>query len=230
MKHLLVTTALAGALALSAGSVYAADLIIEEPVYVEPVVTGGNWDGLYVGVFGGAAWGLADHTNSGFDEDGADADLSGWLLGVKAGANFTLSGNIVVGVVGDVAWSDISGTYADAPVIGDSTNTINWQGSLRGIVGLDAGTFMPYLTAGLAVANATHEVEFFEPELSVDATHVGYTVGAGVEMAVADNISLNVEYRYSDFGSQEYDHESMFDPPEFDLSTHAITAGVNFRF
>lgn len=230
MKHLLLTTALAGALALSAGSVFAADLIIEEPAYVEPVVSGGNWDGLYLGAFVGAGWGHADHTNSGFDEDGADADLSGWLLGVKAGANFTLSGNIVVGVVGDVAWSDISGTYADAPVIGDSTNTINWQGSLRGILGMDAGAFMPYLTAGLAVANATHEVEFFEPELSVDATHVGWTVGAGVEMAVADNISLNLEYRYSDYGSQEYDHESMFDPPEFDLSTHAITAGVNFRF
>lgn len=226
------TTLVAAAMAvgLSSGAL-AADLIVEE---VEPVVgvvdVGGNWDGPYVGVFGGWSTGTADHTNSGFNADGADADLSGWLLGVKAGANFYVTDNIVAGIVGDIAWSDISGTYENAPVIGDSTNTINWQGSLRGILGLDAGAFLPYLTAGLAVAQATHEVEFFEPELSVDATHVGWTVGAGVEFAVAENIALNLEYRYSDFGSAEYDHESIFDPPEFDLTTHAITAGLNFRF
>ena len=231
MNKLLLTTALAGVLAGFTLSAQAADLIVEE---AEPVVgvvdMGGDWDGPYIGVFGGYGWGLADHTNSGFNADGADADLSGWLLGVKAGANFTVGSGIVAGIVGDVAWSDISGTYANAPVIGDSTNTINWQASLRGILGIDAGAFMPYLTAGLAVAQATHEVEFFEPELSVDATHVGWTVGAGVEVAVAENVSLNLEYRYSDYGSAEYDHESIFDPPEFDLTAHAITAGVNFHF
>ncbi len=228
----LVKTLMLGAAAtLALGSAsHAADLIVEEaPVYVAPAA-GGAWDGLYVGVFGGWASGSADHTNSGFDADGADADLDGWLLGVRAGVNFTLTNGIVAGLVGDVAWSDISGTYVDAPAIGDSTNTINWQGSIRGLVGFDGGAFMPYLTGGLAFASATHEVEFAEPVLSVDATHVGWTLGAGVEVAVAENVSLNLEYRYSDFGGADYDHESDFTPPEFDLTTHAITAGVNFRF
>ncbi len=231
MKNLAITLLAGTALLGFASASYAADLIIEEPVAEVGVVdVSGNWDGAYVGVFAGAAWGLADHTNSGFDVDGADADLSGWLLGVKAGANFTVSEGIVLGVVGDIAWANISGTYEDAPVIGDSTNTINWTASARGLIGFDGGAFMPYLTAGLAVANATHDVEFFEPDLSVDATHIGWTVGAGVEVAVADNVSLNLEYRYSDYGSKAYDHQSMFDPPEFHLTSHAITAGVNFRF
>lgn len=213
-----------------ASAATAADLIIDEPAIVAPAISGGNWDGLYLGAFIGAGWGFADHTNSGFDVDGADADLSGWLVGAKAGANFTIGSGIVAGLVGDIAWSDISGTYESAPVIGDSTVSINWQGSLRGILGVDAGAFMPYLTGGLAVANATHEVEFFEPELSVDETLVGWTVGAGVEVAVADNMSLNLEYRYSDYGSATFDHGSPFDPPDFDITSHQVTAGINFRF
>jgi outer membrane immunogenic protein len=226
---------LAGVAALGYASAgYAADLIVETPVEEVGVVdVSGNWDGAYIGIFGGWASGTADHTNSGFDPpdfEGADADIDGWLLGLKAGANFTVGSGLVAGIVADIAWSDISGTFEAVPVVGDSTNSINWQASLRGLVGFDGGAFMPYLTGGLAVANATHEVEFFEPDLSVDATHVGWTVGAGVEFAVADNVSLNLEYRYSDFGSQEYDHGSGFTPPEFDLTTHAITAGVNWRF
>ena len=231
MKTLAISLLAGTALLGFASASFAADLIIEEPMAEVGIVdVGGDWDGAYIGVFGGAAWGQADHTNSGFDVDGADADLTGWLLGLKAGANFSVSEGVVLGVVGDIAWSNISGTYEDAPAIGDSTNTINWMASLRGLIGFDGGAFMPYLTGGLAVANATHEVEFFEPVLSVDATHVGWTVGAGVEVAVAENVSLNLEYRYTDLGSQAYDHESMFDPPEFSLTTHAITAGLNWHF
>lgn len=232
-----VTLALLASVAVlgAATSSYAADLIVDTPTVVPGIVeTAGNWDGPYVGVFGGYAWGEADHTNSGFDPpdfDGADADLTGWMLGVKAGVNFTLSDSVVAGVVGDLAWSNISGTFEPVPVIDSSTNTINWQGSVRGLIGFDAGAFLPYLTAGLAFANATHEIGDAGGNIaSVDATHVGWTVGAGVSFAVADNASLNLEYRYSDFGSAEYDHDTGFTPPEFDLTSHAVTVGLNWSF
>lgn len=223
---------LAGAASLAImSSAQAADLIVYDPVPMPGVVdVGGNWEGPYVGIFGGWASGTADHTNSGIAPTEADTDIDGFLLGVKAGANFYLTDGIVGGIVGDIAWSNISGTYEDFPVIGDSTNTINWQGSVRGILGFDGGAFMPYLTAGLAFAHATHEVEDFEPVLAVDATHVGWTVGAGVEFAVSEQASLNLEYRYSDFGSGTYNHESIFTPPEFNLTTHAVTVGLNWKF
>ena len=69
-------------------SAYAADLIIEEPMMPGVVDVSGNWDGAYIGVFAGAGWGFADHNSGsppGFP-DGYDIDLSGWLLGVQAGA------------------------------------------------------------------------------------------------------------------------------------------------
>src|SRR5690606_3654240 len=92
-----------------------------------------------------------------------------------------------------------------------TTHTIDWQGSLRGIVGFDGGAFLPYLTGGLAFANATRHSPLFGGE-DADATHIGWTVGAGVKFAVTDNMNIDLLYRYSDYGAQVYDFTSGTDP------------------
>lgn len=233
---------LAGISALGfVSSVSAADLIVEAP-YVAPgiVDVGGEWDGAFIGVFGGYGWATADHVGSEADPDslagspflpdGGDVDAAGWLLGVNAGVNFTVSSGIVVGVVGDLAWSNISGseTY---PGLGGTefTYDINWQGSVRGRVGFDGGAFLPYMTAGLAFANATHTNDI-GPGASADATHVGWTIGAGVEFAVAENMSLDLQYRYSDLGEQIYDVGAGGTNPNIALTTQAVTLGLNWGF
>lgn len=190
-------------LALVSGA-QAADLIIDEPAAGVVEVASGNWDGLYVGAFVGGLGGTFD-----VNVAPVEWDVSGWLAGVNLGANFTVADGIVVGVVGDVAWTNAESDIAPL--------SIDWTGSLRGRVGFDAGSFLPYLTAGLAVAggdvNGTSE------------THVGWTVGAGVEFAVADNISIDLLYRYSDYGRVEY-----FPGTEYGITAHAVTVGLNFKF
>lgn len=232
---LLATVAVFGLASAS----YAADLIIEEPAYIEPVVTGGDWDGAYVGVFGGMAWGTVDQTGyfpGLFPEPGADLDVDGWLIGVKAGADFTVSQGFVLGVVGDIAWSDVSGAgeFDDLNFGADYADVsyeLDWQGSIRARAGIDAGTFLPYLTAGVAFAHMNHTISIEDgPVDEGDASFVGWTAGAGVEMAVADNISLNVEYRYSDYGEQTVDMGLDDFNPSFAVDAHTFTAGVNFRF
>ena len=42
-----------------------------------------------------------------------------------------------------------------------------------------------------------------------------------------ESLSIDVGYRYSDYGTADYD---LVTDPEFDLSTHSVTAGVNFKF
>ncbi|MBN9317167.1 MAG: porin family protein [Devosia sp.] len=230
-KTIFVASAMAAG--LSSGA-FAADLIVDEPAPAVGVVDmGGNWDGPYVGVFAGAGWGLADHTNGGggpcgSDDEGCDLDLSGWLLGVTAGANFTVGGSFVLGVAGDIAWSNVSGTDYFGPIIGDAENTINWEGSIRGVAGWDAGAFMPYLTAGLAFANASHYSDFANE--TADATHMGWTAGVGVAVSVAENISLDLQYRHSWYDEQEYDVGAGPFNPVFGLQTDRITAGMNFHF
>ena len=134
------------------------------------------------------------------------------------GANFTVAQGFVLGAAGDLAWAGIGGFEAPSQDV-----DINWTGSLRGRAGFDAGAFMPYLTAGLAFAGATAS------DGPNDSTqlHFGWTAGAGVEVAVADQISLDLQYRYSDYGQATYDLPT---DAELDLNTHAITAGVNFKF
>jgi len=222
-----------------ASAAHAADLIVETPVVSPGIVhASGNWDGAFIGVFGGYGFGTADHTgpdltSSPFGPDGADVDVDGWLLGVTAGVNFTLTQGIVLGVVGDLAWSDIGGdaTYGTGFFTGSYfTYDINWQGSVRGRIGFDGGSFLPYLTAGVAFANATHTNNLFGGAEDT-VTHVGWTVGAGVEVAVADNVSLDLQYRYTDYGTETYDMGAG--PginPDIELTSHAVTAGINWRF
>ncbi len=227
----LATTLLAAtAVTLGLGTAaYAADLIIEEPAYVEPIATGGSWDGPFIGVFAGGGWGVADHTSL---DPGNDLDLSGWFIGVDAGFNFTVGSGLVIGVVGDVAWADISG--ADEFGSGDISHTIDWLGSLRGRVGFDGGAFMPYLTGGLAVAHAVRETTdspFGDGEGSGDETHIGWTVGAGVEFAVTDDVSVDVLYRYSDYGEQVYAYdEPAFTDPTIAMTAHSLQVGLHWNF
>lgn len=213
---------LAGVAALSfASSAYAADLIIEAPeapmMYSAPA---GNWDGAYIGAFAGYGWGTLTDEDGDFSPPGAEYDTTGWLLGVNAGYNITVSEAIVAGIVGDIAWSNQT---ADTD-FGLDDATINWQGSIRGRLGFDGGAFLPYVTAGLAFANATVDTNVPESDTQ---THIGWTAGAGVEFAVADNVSLDLQYRYSDFGTKTYDLNGGAD---VGLTSHAVTAGINFRF
>lgn len=189
-------------LALVSGA-QAADLIIDQPAAGVVEAASGNWDGLYVGAFVGGLGGTFE------DESSDEYDVSGWLAGVNLGANFTVADGIVLGVVGDVAWSNAE-NQDNLPL------SVDWTASLRGRLGFDGGSFLPYLTAGLAVAGG--EIE------GINETHVGWTVGAGVEFAVADNISIDLLYRYSDYGTATYSNE------DFGLTAHAVTVGLNFKF
>jgi len=201
-------------------SAFAADLIISEPAPAVGVVsTTGNWDGLYLGAFAGYGWGtLDDSVDGGLPVTDDELDLTGWQVGVSAGANFTVSEAIVAGIVGDIAWSNLSGSE------GNAQYDVDWTGSIRGRLGFDGGAFLPYVTAGVAFANATAtDVALVEDT----QTHIGWTVGAGVEFAVADNVSLDLQYRYTDFGSKDY---ALTAPTELSFTSHAVTAGVNFRF
>jgi outer membrane immunogenic protein len=204
--------------ALAATSVHAADLIVDTPVEPGVVDVSGNWDGVYLGVFAGYGSGAFENTPPG----GTEYDISGWLAGVALGANFTVADGIVAGVVGDIAWSGISNDPAD--FAGDEFN-VNWVGSLRGRLGFDGGAFLPYLTAGLAVAGA----EAVDTGIATDtAVHIGWTVGAGVEFAVADNLSIDLLYRYSDYGSAHYDVGLV--GSDVDFHAHQVSVGLNWRF
>lgn len=212
MKRVLLAAALALASGISAASAADVPLVIDDEA--SPPAMRGGWDGAFVGAFGAYSRGSISAP--------ATFRLSGALLGVDAGANFTLQNGIVVGVVGDLAWTNI--TTDPSVLIPPSAFDVNWAGSIRGRVGYDAGALMPYLTAGIAVARAT----LIDSGGIVVAsnTHFGWTAGGGMEFRATDALSVDVGYRYTDYAAVPYGASAT--PWKF--ATHQITAGFNWHF
>jgi len=225
----LVLSFLLGSIALGAATTsYAADLIIDQVPEAGVVDVGSRWDGVFVGGFLG--YGSAESVDV-YDwlelvDGDRQYDLSGWLAGVTIGANYTVGNGIVAGIVADLAWNGIAAEEYSNDADYESSFDIDWTGSLRGRVGFDAGDFLPYLTAGLAVAGATNTVD--GDTYSDTQIHVGWTVGAGVEFAIADDLSLDLLYRYSDYGAKGY--YTFYGDMPFDVTAHTVQAGLNFKF
>lgn len=221
-----------------ASAAQAADAFMPAAPIVSDVVTTGNWDGPFIGVFGGGTLGSIDIPVTGIP---FSINPEGWTLGVDAGFNFALGNGLVLGLVGDLAWADISDDLGVGGASGSFNSTIDWTGSVRARIGWDAGNYMPYLTAGLAAAHNTIEgtsVDLTDPldpvttTYSDDQTHVGWTIGAGVEFAVAESLSIDVGYRYTDYGTATYTTPGGLTGVGGDLglTSHQLTVGLHYGF
>lgn len=207
----------AAAVAGLSGSAMAADLYVPPaqpaPVAAAPAAT--DWDGPYIGASVGYGWGTANDTSvTPSDSTG----VNGFTVGGQVGYNFHLGSNVVAGVEGDLNWNDQTGTFTGTSA--SDAMRINWDGSARGRLGVDLDGILPYAEAGVAFANATDTMA----GTNYSNTHTGWTVGGGVEFKVADPLSLNVEYRYTDYGSQTYNADSV------GLTDSTVKAGLNYHF
>lgn len=153
------------------------------------------------------------------------AQNTSWLAGGQIGYNWQ-AGAFVFGVEADASGTGLRmtgitsntrfpGTATSQVVTLTTTTDIDWMASFRGRLGLAAGRALFYVTGGGAVADidvangvtlvngpgiAIPAGAFASPLISSSTTRFGWTVGAGIEWAFADQWSLAGEYRYSDFG------------------------------
>jgi outer membrane immunogenic protein len=184
------------------------------PVKAPAYVPGYTWTGFYVGINGGYGWG-----RSTWDSFGTNTDPSGGLVGLTAGYNWQ-TGPWVFGLEGDIDWSDIKGTS-----VGLETKN-NWLGTARGRLGYAfANRVMPYVTGGAAFGDI-RATQFGVG--TVHDTNVGWTVGAGVETAIAGNWTAKLEYLYADLG--DVNCTACVPTANVNFRTHIVRAGVNVRF
>jgi outer membrane immunogenic protein len=154
---------------------------------------------------------------------GASVDGEGVVGGVYAGYNLQTE-RLVYGAEIDAGASDVdAGGFSYATGVPISANSTAF-GSLRARVGLAMDPILLFATGGVAVSNQQISLGGFED----DNTHVGYTLGAGVEAQVADGVTSRVEYRYSDFDSKTYDLGNVSVSSGFD--EHSIRAGLALKF
>ena len=230
---------LAGAASLfTLSAAQAADIVAPE-VY--------DWTGPYLGLQGGYGWGENDVSATDSEDsteevilfdaaiangrDG-DMDLEGFIGGLHLGYNWQ-SDALVLGVEGDIEFSDMDGDTdvvdAMGTKIGSVEQEIDWLGSLRLRAGFAADRALFYATGGLAVGGVELTLKDGDGDefASNSETNWGWTLGGGVEYAFTDDLSARIEYRYTDLGDIE---AGDGDEGKADTAFHAVRAGLSWHF
>lgn len=186
----------------------------EPPVsnYVEAAPEN-TWSGIYGGGSLGYSWGK-------FDTSGGDVDAKG-LSGLGFVGVNGQSGSIVYGVEGDLGYTDAKESIGVGAEIKQGL-----FGSARARLGYAFDPFMLYGTAGVAATQA----KVSDTIGSDKNTHLGWTVGVGGEALVTENIFTRVEYRYSDYGSKDYNTGVGGTSVSSGFSDHSVRAGIGLKF
>ena len=217
MKKLLVASV--GLIALGVASATAADIPHREampakaPVYISQAY---NWTGAYVGLYGGGGWGHSN-TSAPF---ASSSNLSGGVAGGTLGYNYQV-GQAVFGVEGDLGWSNIQGSAICGAGFSCSTRN-DWLGTVRGRLGYAVDRFMPYVTGGAAFGDIKTSVAGVGDARS---TKAGWTLGGGIEAAIAGPWTAKVEYLYVDLG-----RGGSILGSDANFHTNIVRAGLNYRF
>ncbi len=230
MKRIL----LAAALALAAGGqALAADLPQPGPppprapaTYVPVPVPVFSWTGIYVGVNGGYAFGTSNWSVP-LPATG-NFSTSGFLAGGTIGGNYQW-GQFVLGIEGDGAWTNLTGTTYTNCGVGCTTHS-DWLATVRGRAGYAFDRFMVYGTGGGAFGNLQGAAGVLPFSSS---TQTGWTAGGGVEFAFTPSLTAKVEYLYVDLGTQSCaaGNCSKGGPPTtVSLTENVVRAGINYKF
>lgn len=264
MRKLLMVSAALTVLAIDAA--HAADLAMRQPVYRAPAAAapGFTWTGIYIGGNGGCGADKKDYVTGFADADPGEPGSAfvfptshggGCFGGGQIGMNYQFS-NWVVGIEADGSWGLIQGSGhvlepdpAELEVLGLYEQKLTALGTVRGRLGYAStwGTtpFMLYFTGGWAWARnelttqATNAIAGLVPFAVTDTqNHSGWTIGGGLEVALAPNWSLKGEYLYMDLGSKTYATSLINDDGalpaastgSLNIKLNTVKVGLNYKF
>lgn len=213
---------------------------------VPPVVQ--NWSGVYAGINAGygtgevSSWSNGPYIGSPFSTDGSLAYsmgssstmFNGPVVGGQIGYNHQFSNKIIVGVETDMDYADINNKLGNSnantrtTLVGSSISLVNnqygrngidWLGTARLRLGYSLGSFMPYVTGGLAyggVSTSGYSTNYQGQSYgggtgsfqtgsvggaNNSSVQIGWAAGAGGELKVADSWSIRGEYLYTQLSS-----------------------------
>lgn len=232
MKYIYVFAAMS--FAASSMSASAADAVFGNDTSFMPAMTapavGYDWTGAYAGATAGALV-KGDHL------PGVKRFRDGAFVGgLHAGYNYQTQDNWVLGVEADGNWVNA----------GNDVVALKNYGSARVRVGHAVGRFLPYVDGGVVIGRMTGVSQGSRPVQldgktigrrfaglrsavkSSQPTHVGYTLGAGLEYALTDRISTRISYHYIDLKKRDYVVDGRTQPVGY--KGHTIAAGLSVRF
>ena len=234
-----------------------------------------DWTGFYVGALAGGAFGGSSQgysASSTFlsanlpsllpfaDAAGSQSlGLRGADIGVETGYDWKVGSGFVLGVAGDLSWSNLSGSRVTSgtlplvqfPFAISQSLSSDWQGSLRARVGVTpVDNLLVYATGGLAFGHFDYKAAFwdqltppFAPGNEVEnatfhAWRAGWTLGGGAELALSRNVSVKSEYRFSEYSAVTGVGELPLQQPSSTayighssglIRTQSLRAGIEYR-
>ncbi|MCX5880891.1 MAG: porin family protein [Deltaproteobacteria bacterium] len=189
-----------------------------------------DWSGPYIGAFAAYSWVDLKYYEPDFPGFDRKTNINGLTGGPLLGYNH-LFDSILLGVEADAGWGNLSeGADGSSLKNNYSAFDINWNAHARARLGFLSGSTLLYVAGGLALAGVT--VDDVDPNWGkADATHVGWTVGAGIEHAIAKNLRARVEYLYDDYGSKDYSISGNYTyTSNVDLTANIIRVGLYYQF
>lgn len=224
MKKILSGAVAVAALAAFAGvnsAAKAADVTYSEPEY--------SWSGIYIGAFVGAGATVARTEADadfgeigGFDVDFKGIGGEGFLGGGLIGFNWQVSDRFVLGLQGDVSWTDIEAELELGDFDAKAGPDFMADASLRAGYLVTPDTLL-YIIGGYSYAEYKLELDGGD---DFDQNYDGYHVGAGMETRLTDRLTARIEYRYTKFGSEDWDTDGFL---EITPSVHTGTLGIAYN-
>jgi outer membrane immunogenic protein len=174
-----------------------------------------------------------------------DLRPAGVIGGLQAGANYEFAPWVV----------GIEGTWTDSAIQGNTliscpactlpgptgtpqerfTSQAQWFAALTGRPGYAANDWLFYAMAGGAWMRVRYTEDLLTAGGVTAATQnlndnrTGFTVGAGIEFGLVENISAKVEYDFYDFGSRNYNFAAIT-PVTVKSDVHTLIVGLNYKF
>lgn len=189
-----------------------------------------SWTGFYVGGALGAG-AITDEINlgggaasfNGIGGEGAFGELS-------VGYDHEFNGTWVAGLQIDGRYSGMSTLLSDASALGGPKfeGKADYGFDILARVGAKVNeTTLAYVIGGYSWQHVTEDrfdgVDVSEFDWSVG----GFSVGGGLETAVTNNMTVNLEYRYSKYQGQDYDSGGLWETVP---ALHTVRVGAKYKF
>lgn len=244
MRKILVSLAAGAAMVASTGAAtadgYGYGSVKDAAAPVEQV----NWNGLYIGAAIG--YGVAttdveksvqfkDHKGwspkySILDLDGLSSE--GALGTLTLGYDREVIPGLLIGVFGDYTFGDLDNDFSAFEGLAKVNSELGDSWSVGARIGLITHKTLWYAMAGYTQADLDWEVHALGEKIaSGGETLDGYFVGLGVEHQLFHNLSLKLDYRYSDYDGLDQSNELYCTKFNLDTDTdvHAVRLGVNWK-